>query len=103
LFIFQRRAGWLIAGIWVLALAISIGPPLGWRDTHIPIDQHTKLATSSSINEFDGTTDECNVNKQLDYVIFSVVGSFYAPMFVIVILYSQVCAFTFFVILTITL
>ena len=67
----QRRAGWLIVGIWVLALAISIGPPLGWRDSGQP-------------------GAECGVNKQLDYVIFSVVGSFYAPMLVIVVLYSQV-------------
>ncbi|XP_059489246.1 alpha-1A adrenergic receptor-like [Neocloeon triangulifer] len=66
----KRRAGWMILLIWALALAISIGPPLGWNDT--------------------SEGEECGVNKQLDYVIFSVVGSFYLPMLVIVILYFQV-------------
>lgn len=61
----------MIVVIWVLALAISIGPPLGWKG----VDQEG---------------EECGVNKQLDYVIFSVVGSFYLPMLVIVVLYFQV-------------
>ncbi|KAF4530263.1 hypothetical protein B566_EDAN007304, partial [Ephemera danica] len=68
----KKRAILMIAGIWVLALAISIGPPLGWHD----------------VNNVD-TNLQCEVNKQLGYVIFSIVGSFYAPMLIVVVLYIQ--------------
>ncbi|XP_021932830.1 alpha-1A adrenergic receptor-like [Zootermopsis nevadensis] len=66
----KRRARGLIAGIWALALAISIAPPLGWRD--------------------DSSDTECHVNKQLGYVIFSACGSFYLPALVILVLYALV-------------
>jgi hypothetical protein len=66
----KRRARGLIAGIWALALAISIAPPLGWRD--------------------ESTDSECHVNKQLGYVIFSACGSFYLPALVILVLYGLV-------------
>ncbi|XP_039282958.1 alpha-1D adrenergic receptor-like [Nilaparvata lugens] len=44
----KRRARCLIAAIWALALAISIAPPLGWREELAP--------------------GECHVNKQLGSV-----------------------------------
>jgi hypothetical protein len=66
----KRRARGLIAGIWALALAISIAPPLGWRD--------------------ESSETECHVNKQLGYVIFSACGSFYLPAVVILVLYGLV-------------
>lgn len=66
----KRRARCLIAGIWALALAISIAPPLGWREELAP--------------------GECHVNKQLGYVIFSAFGSFYLPALVIIVLYTLV-------------
>lgn len=66
----KRRARCLIAGIWALALAISIAPPLGWREELAP--------------------GECHVNKQLGYVIFSACGSFYLPALVIIVLYTLV-------------
>jgi hypothetical protein len=66
----KRRARVLIAGIWALALAISIAPPLGWRD--------------------ESSETECHVNKQLGYVIFSACGSFYLPALVILVLYALV-------------
>ncbi|XP_069686936.1 alpha-1A adrenergic receptor-like [Periplaneta americana] len=70
----KRRARGLIAGIWALALAISIAPPLGWRDEGVDTSSET----------------ECHVNKQLGYVIFSACGSFYLPALVILALYALV-------------
>lgn len=66
----KARARSLIGGIWALALAISIAPPLGWREELAP--------------------GECHVNKQLGYVIFSASGSFYLPALVIIVLYTLV-------------
>ena len=73
----KRRARWLIVGIWTLALVISIGPPLGWKE-----DQQN--------GEEESDVSECHVNKQLGYVIFSACGSFYLPALVILALYAQV-------------
>jgi hypothetical protein len=73
----KKRARGLIAGIWTLALAISIAPPLGWREEPRP-------------GEEDSSDTECHVNKQLGYVIFSTCGSFYLPTAVILALYALV-------------
>lgn len=70
----KRRARLLIALIWTLALAISIAPPLGWKEE----------VTSES------SDSECQVNKDLGYVIFSACGSFYIPALVIIVLYMLV-------------
>lgn len=69
----KRRARILIAFIWALALAISIAPPLGWKEEHLEADD-----------------SECQVNKDLGYVIFSACGSFYIPALVIIVLYLLV-------------
>lgn len=69
----KRRARVLIAVIWTLALAISIAPPLGWKEEVV-----------------EGSDDECQVNKDLGYVIFSACGSFYIPALVIIVLYMLV-------------
>jgi len=73
----RKRARWLIVGIWTLALAISIGPPLGWREEPRPEEEESDVS-------------ECHVNKQLGYVIFSACGSFYLPALIILALYAQV-------------
>ncbi|XP_023713291.1 alpha-1A adrenergic receptor [Cryptotermes secundus] len=73
----KRRARGMIAGIWALALAISIAPPLGWREEPRP-------------GEDQSNDSECHVNKQLGYVIFSACGSFYLPALVILALYALV-------------
>ncbi|XP_015598849.1 alpha-1A adrenergic receptor [Cephus cinctus] len=69
-----RRVRATIATIWLLALAISAGPPLGWAQESVYVSE----------------TRECNVNKQLGYVIFSTCGSFYLPALVILVLYGLV-------------
>ncbi|XP_049858010.1 alpha-1A adrenergic receptor-like [Schistocerca gregaria] len=69
----RRRVRALIAATWLLALAISVAQPLGWRD-----------------GDASGGSGECHVNKQLGYVIFSAAGSFYLPALVILALYALV-------------
>lgn len=69
----KRRARILIAVIWTLALAISMAPPLGWKEEVSVTDDN-----------------DCQVNKELGYVIFSACGSFYIPALVIIVLYFLV-------------
>ncbi|CAG2068388.1 unnamed protein product, partial [Timema podura] len=71
----RRRVKVLIAAIWALALAISVAPPLGWREAEGVVQAEES---------------ECHVNKQLGYVIFSACGSFYLPALVILVLYALV-------------
>lgn len=69
----ERRACWIISLVWVVSLAISIGPVFGWRHDR-------KLASAQN----------CQVNREPAYVLFSVTGSFYIPMFIIVFVYSRI-------------
>ncbi|XP_049953743.1 alpha-1A adrenergic receptor-like [Schistocerca serialis cubense] len=76
----RRRVRALIAATWLLALAISVAQPLGWREGD---------ASGGGSGSGSGS-GECHVNKQLGYVIFSAAGSFYLPALVILALYALV-------------
>ena len=68
----ERRAFVIIICVWFLSIAISIAPLVGWKEPPKP----------------DST--ECTVTKQVGYVIFSVSGSFYIPLLIIVIVYVRI-------------
>ncbi|XP_065564460.1 alpha-1A adrenergic receptor-like isoform X1 [Artemia franciscana] len=57
--------------VWMLSLIISIGPLVGWKQP----------------NE---DPDVCEVNMEVGYVLFSVAGSFYLPMLIILALYWKI-------------
>ena len=67
----ERRAFYIIILVWALAIAISVAPLFGWKDP--PPD-----ATI------------CEVTMQLGYVLFSVSGSFYIPLIIILVVYFRV-------------
>ncbi|XP_037076782.1 alpha-1A adrenergic receptor-like [Pollicipes pollicipes] len=58
--------------VWLLSLAISIGPLIGWKGPPAAGD------------------GRCSVNTQVGYVLFSVIGSFYFPMLVILAVYWRI-------------
>lgn len=68
----KRRAGIIVTIVWLLSLAISVGPLIGWRDSGVNRDY------------------ECSVTTQVGYVIFSVAGSFYIPTFIIIVVYMKI-------------
>ena len=70
----ERRAGWVIVGIWLLSLAISVAPLFGWKEPREP----------------GADPGVCDVTKQTGYVLFSVAGSFYIPLSVILVVYYRV-------------
>ena len=67
-----RRAGFIIMFIWILSIVISVAPLFGWKEA---------AHEDSSV---------CEVTKQLGYVLFSVVGSFYIPLTIILLVYWRV-------------
>ena len=70
----ERRAGWVIVAVWLLSLAISVAPLFGWKEPRAP----------------DSDPGICDVTKQTGYVLFSVAGSFYIPLSVILVVYYRV-------------
>jgi len=70
----ERRAGWVIVVVWLLSLAISVAPLFGWKEPRAP----------------DSDPAICSVTMQTGYVLFSVAGSFYIPLSVILVVYFRV-------------
>lgn len=68
----QRRALFMVLVIWILSLAISLGPLIGWKEPTHPDPR------------------VCEVNKQVGYVLFSVSGSFYIPLIIILVVYFRI-------------
>ncbi|KAK3592370.1 hypothetical protein CHS0354_014402 [Potamilus streckersoni] len=68
----EKRALCMIILVWILSMVISIAPLIGWRESKGPDPR------------------KCTVTQQIGYVIFSVSGSFYIPMFIIIIVYIRI-------------
>ena len=68
----EKRAFYIIILVWILSLCISVAPYFGWKEP--PPDDPTV----------------CEITKQIGYVLFSVSGSFYIPLIIILIVYFRV-------------
>ncbi|XP_019644435.1 PREDICTED: LOW QUALITY PROTEIN: alpha-1A adrenergic receptor-like [Branchiostoma belcheri] len=68
----KRRVVLILFAVWATSAAISVGPLFGWK--------HPKSYQNM----------QCNINSSPSYIIFSVVGSFYVPAFVVLYVYRQV-------------
>ncbi|XP_026166099.1 alpha-1A adrenergic receptor-like [Mastacembelus armatus] len=68
----EKRALLAMLGVWVLAVIISIGPLLGWKQP--PSQDDTK----------------CQITEEPFYTLFSSLGSFYIPLAVILAMYCRV-------------
>ncbi|XP_062867840.1 alpha-1A adrenergic receptor-like [Trichomycterus rosablanca] len=68
----EKRAILAMLGVWILALIISIGPLLGWKEP--PSEDETI----------------CPITEEPFYALFSSLGSFYIPLAVILAMYCRV-------------
>ncbi|XP_058466990.1 5-hydroxytryptamine receptor 1D [Malaya genurostris] len=68
----KRLALLMIFVVWLVALAITCPPILGWYDQ-------------------DRKRNECQYNQNKGYVVFSAMGSFFIPMSVMLYVYSKIC------------
>ncbi|XP_051955529.1 alpha-1A adrenergic receptor-like [Xyrauchen texanus] len=68
----EKRALLAMLGVWILAIFISIGPLLGWKEP--PSEDDTV----------------CLITEEPFYALFSSLGSFYIPLAVILAMYCRV-------------
>ncbi|EAT33501.2 AAEL014224-PA [Aedes aegypti] len=97
-----RRAKSLIAGLWVLSFVICFPPLVGWKEQEVkenlllPYGNHTLV----SIWEVGGMGETspnpppcpwtCELTNDAGYVVYSALGSFYIPMFVMLFFYWRI-------------
>ncbi|CAL1525840.1 unnamed protein product, partial [Lymnaea stagnalis] len=68
----HTRAVYVIIFVWLLSMAISVAPLIGWKE------------------EADPDPRVCTVTTQPGYVLFSVAGSFYIPCLIILVVYFRI-------------
>ncbi|XP_066869742.1 alpha-1D adrenergic receptor isoform X3 [Kogia breviceps] len=68
----ERKAAAILALLWAVALVVSVGPLLGWKEP-VPPDERF-----------------CGITEEVGYAVFSSLCSFYLPMAVIVVMYCRV-------------
>lgn len=69
-----KRILLMIFVVWTVALTISIPPLFGWRDP----------------NNNPEKTGECIISQDHGYTVFSTVGAFYLPMFIMICIYTRI-------------
>ncbi|EPY79172.1 alpha-1D adrenergic receptor [Camelus ferus] len=70
----ERKAAAILALLWAIALVVSVGPLLGWKEP-VPPDERF-----------------CGITEEAGYAVFSSLCSFYLPMAVIVVMYCRVAS-----------
>ncbi|KAJ3626033.1 hypothetical protein MTP99_016559 [Tenebrio molitor] len=79
------RAKMLIAGLWVLSFVICFPPLVGWKDSQTEDD-----ITNTTRPENPHCPWKCELTNEAGYVVYSALGSFYIPMFVMLFFYWRI-------------
>ncbi|CAG2165415.1 unnamed protein product [Oppiella nova] len=69
------RAALMIAFVWILSAVVSLPPLVGWKKPEMLVS-----------HEFP----QCNVSEDVGYVLYSSIGSFYFPAFMMVFVYARI-------------
>ncbi|KAK7864564.1 hypothetical protein R5R35_007333 [Gryllus longicercus] len=91
----SRRAKLLIAGVWVLSFVICFPPLVGWKDDAPPPAPPSSANDSSPLPPPPPTPPPpcpwtCELTNDAGYVVYSALGSFYIPMFVMLFFYWRI-------------
>lgn len=94
------RAKVLVVIVWVLSFVICLPPLVGWRDTHVPAEASTVLIRNELYRNGTGRPQQdalpqscpwiCELPNNKWYVVYSALGSFYIPMFVMLFFYWRI-------------
>ncbi|XP_052098884.1 octopamine receptor 1-like [Mytilus californianus] len=98
----RRRSKVLVTFVWLLSFVICIPPLLGWNDkTSYSKESPTRNVTAYVHNNFssmvniepivcNNTAPQCELISTQGYRIYSALGSFYIPMFLMVFFYCKI-------------
>lgn len=92
----RRRSKVLVATVWILSVLICIPPLLGWNDKTSTVSNVTLIAllNTTSFNETkllcNSMPPQCELTSTQGYRIYSALGSFYIPMFLMVFFYCRI-------------
>ncbi|OWR50990.1 octopamine receptor [Danaus plexippus plexippus] len=81
----RKRAKALIAGLWVLSFVICFPPLVGWKDKQSGESEHKEGWTANPPCPWT-----CELTNDAGYVVYSALGSFYIPMFVMLFFYWRI-------------
>ncbi|XP_049880656.1 octopamine receptor Oamb isoform X2 [Pectinophora gossypiella] len=81
----RKRAKALIAGLWVLSFVICFPPLVGWKDKK-PDESEVK----DDVPPNPRCPWTCELTNDAGYVVYSALGSFYIPMFVMLFFYWRI-------------
>ncbi|XP_017786132.1 PREDICTED: octopamine receptor Oamb [Nicrophorus vespilloides] len=79
----HKRAKSLIAGLWVLSFVICFPPLVGWNNS-------AQNDNASRQEEYPPCEWQCELTNEAGYVVYSALGSFYIPMFVMLFFYWKI-------------
>ncbi|XP_056637250.1 octopamine receptor Oamb isoform X1 [Diorhabda sublineata] len=91
----HSRAKGLIAGLWILSFVICFPPLVGWRDRKLlevdySRDGNSTQDTLTAITPASHCPWQCEITNEVGYVVYSALGSFYIPMFVMLFFYWRI-------------
>ncbi|CAG9815229.1 unnamed protein product [Phaedon cochleariae] len=87
----HKRAKALIAGLWILSFVVCFPPLVGWRDA-----KPTRENISNTSQPWEAEEEnphcpwKCELTNEAGYVVYSALGSFYIPMFVMLFFYWRI-------------
>ncbi|XP_076265650.1 octopamine receptor in mushroom bodies [Rhynchophorus ferrugineus] len=82
----RSRAKMLVGGLWVLSFVICFPPLVGWKDSKS--DEESSNTTLTEDNPH--CPWKCELINESGYVVYSALGSFYIPMFVMLFFYWRI-------------
>lgn len=71
-----KRVLLMIGGVWIVSLIISSPPLIGWNDWPEPAVFHKE--------------ERCKLTERQGYVVYSSLGSFFIPLFIMTIVYVEI-------------
>jgi hypothetical protein len=103
----SKKAKLLITAAWILSFVICFPPLVGWNDKYEGLGFNANnTGNTSDLNESPEDLEvkeilkrcrpECMLNQEPGYVIYSAVGSFYAPMLVMMFLNWRIYRYTYY-------
>ena len=88
----SRKGKLLIAGVWLVSFLICLPPLIGWNDRQQTNEFLNIFYSSSNTSDVVNNCDllKCELNLESGYVLYSALGSFFIPTFIMLFFYLRI-------------